>query len=289
MLDLLAPDPRLSSLQRDWTYTPTPAGARIGASRLLHRVRHREPPPETAVLRAPSGAARPWTIYFAFTPTGQADPVHRETLDRLRALGRPILTVCAAPGARDVPEDIARRSDALVWKALPGFDFSAYSAGLWLLARCCPGSDALVLNDSLFGPLTDLRPWLAAMRWDLTAFTASANVENHIQSYAFHLRGVTPERMRALAPVLPTGFAYQVFWAVVFMQETRFARIAARQMSVGSLLYAPDRTADPLLDLALPLVESGFPFLKRSLLGKFDHLYPADAIRATLHASGYPL
>ena len=218
------------------------------------------------------------------------DQVHRFAIERLRALGRRLMIVCATPDASAIPNEIRAAADALVWKALPGFDFSAYAIGLRVLAEHCPGSDALVLNDSTFGPLVDLAPWLARARWDLTGFTATANVENHIQSYAFHLRGVTLERMKALSPVLPARHAHDNFWSVVLRQETCLARVAARTMSVGSLLYADDPAVqDPTLQLALPLVEAGFPFLKRSLLGKLEHVAPREATLAALAGAGYPV
>ncbi|PAX09224.1 hypothetical protein [Sphingomonas lenta] len=286
---LLRPTPELAALRQDWTFAPNKPPWRVQVRRLGQRVLRRVPAPARRVLRSPAGVGA-WTIYFVFTPDGLLQAPHRFALDRLRALGRPLLVVCAAPSPADIPADLAAAADALVWKDLPGFDFSAYTAGLATLAEHCPGSDALVLNDSTFGPLVDLAPWLALARWDLTGFTATANVENHIQSYAFHLKGVTPARMRALGPVLMPAHAYDRFWGVVLNQETRFARVASRSMSVGSLLFSDMLEAeDPTLQLALPLVRAGFPFLKRSLLGgKLAHLHPEHEVRDALRAAGYP-
>lgn len=283
----IASFPALSPLEQNWSFTPSRASLRLRLTRHYTRVRGRVRAPAHAVLAPPRNTGD-WTIYFAWLPQGRIDPAHRFAIDRLRAMGRKLMIVCAAPEPGAVPDEVARAADALVWKAMPGFDFSAYALGLRLLAAHCPGSDALVLNDSTFGPLADLTPWLARARWDLTGFTATSNGENHIQSYAFHLREVTPARMAALRPVLPANHAYDRFWSVVLRQETRFARIASRSMSVGAFLYADDPAIeDPTLQLALPLVEAGFPFLKRSLLGKLAHLAPRDAVLATLEAAGY--
>lgn len=281
--------PQLATLQSDWTFTPTTANRQVQIVRQIERLRGRIRLPAHELLVPPRGEGS-WTVYFVYLPEGRLDPVHRFALDRLRALGRRLLVVCAAPNAAAIPEELARAADALLWKDLPGFDFSAYALGLRALAEHCPGSDALVLNDSTFGPLVDLRPWLDRVRWDLTGFTATSNVENHLQSYAFHLRDVTPKRLRALASVLPEHHAFDRFWAVVTWQETRFARIAARSMSVGSLVYADNAEAqDPMLQLALPLASAGFPFLKRSLLGKLSHVAPREETLATLAAAGYPV
>jgi hypothetical protein len=284
----IASSPRLAALQPDWTFAPTAAHWKVRAARYRERLRGRIAAPASALLAAPGGEG-PWIVYFVYLPDGRLDPAHRFALDRLRALGRRLLVVCAAASPAAIPDELAAAADALLWKDLPGFDFSAYALGLRALARHCPGTDALVLNDSTFGPLVDLRPWLDRARWDLTGFTATSNVENHLQSYAFHLRGITPARLDALAPVLPARHAYDRFWAVVLWQETRFARIAARSMSVGSFLYADNEAVeDPTLQLALPLAAAGFPFLKRSLLGKLSHVAPREETLATLAAAGYP-
>lgn len=280
--------PRLAALRPDWSFRPTTASWKVQIYRHRERFIGRIAAPAHEILVAPNSDG-PWIIYFAYLPEGTLDVAHHFALGRLRALGRRLLIVCAAPSARAIPAELMKYADALMWKALPGFDFSAYTLALQTLADRCPGTDALVLNDSTFGPFVDLRPWLARAQWDLTSFTATSNVENHLQSYAFHLRDVTPARLRAIKSVMPPDHAFNRFWAVVLWQETRFARIAARSMSVGSFLYADNaEVEDPTLQLALPLAAAGFPFLKRSLLGKLSHLAPRDEILATLTAAGFP-
>lgn len=285
----LADSSQLAALRQDWTFAPTRADWKVQLMRQRERLRGRIAAPQHEVLDVPEGDG-PWIIYFVYLPGGQLDPAHHFALDRLRALGRRLLVVCATPRAIDIPDALRKAADALVWKALPGFDFSAYSLGLRTLTRYCPGTDALVLNDSTFGPLVDLRPWLDRVQWDLTGFTATSNVETHVQSYAFHLRGITPARVAALSSVMPERHAFDRFWAVVLWQETRFARIASHSMSVGAFLYADKADVeDPTLQLALPLAAAGFPFLKRSLLGKLSHIAQREETLATLENAGYPV
>lgn len=282
-------EPLPASIQQDWNFVATRPSARVTLFRIRDRLLRRGPAPAHRVLVSPHEAGE-WTLYFIYAPDGALAPAHAFTLDRLRAIGRKLLVVCATPDVGSIPAELPARADALVWKAPPGFDFSAYRIGLDVLATCAPGSDVLVLNDSSFGPLSDPRPALARARWDLTGFTATPNVENHVQSYAFYLRDVTRARVAALAPVLMPAHAYDAFWPVVLNQETRFARVADRTMSVGSLYYVDTASApDPTLQLALPLLRAGFPFLKRSLLGKLAHLHPREEIEAALRDTGYPL
>lgn len=286
----LAPDPALSALQRDWTFRPSTALLRTRVFRIRDRLLRRAPGPARRVLKRPAGAGS-WTLYFAFLPDGTPAAAHRDTVARLRALDRRLLIVCAAPDPSSVPDEFGAAADALVWKALGGYDFSGYAAGLLALAEFAPGADAFVLNDSVFGPFGDVGDWLARARWALTGFTATSNLENHIQSYAFVLRDVTPARLGALRSVFMPDRAFQGFRQVVVNQESRLARVANRTMSVGSLLYADTAVAeDPTLQLSLPLLRAGFPFLKRSLLGgKLAHLYPQEEVAATLRGVGYPV
>lgn len=278
-----------AALRSDWHYTPSTPNWRVRATRIYCRFRGRIAAPAHRVLTPPVGTGA-WTIYFAYLPDGQVQAAHRFAIRALKALDRKLMIVCATRDVEAVPDELRDSADALIWKALPGFDFSAYGIGLRSLAAHCPGSDALVLNDSTFGPLANLAPWLARARWDLTGFTATSNVENHIQSYAFHLRDVTLQRMKALSAIFPATHGYDRFWSVVLRQETRFARIAARTMSVGAFLYADhDEVEDPTWQMALPLVGAGFPFLKRSLLGKLEHVAPRAETLATLAAAGYPV
>ena len=231
-----------------------------------------------------------WTGYFIFAPGGGLAPRHRYTLSRLRALSGGLLVVYASPDLASVPAELRDYCDALYWKDLPGFDFSAYAIMLDAVADQSPGADLFVMNDSVVGPLTDLEPTLSGAAWDLTGFTATYLLENHLQSYAFILKDVTPHRIAAFGASIPRRWAYDRYRDVVNLQETRFARFAARQMSVGSLWYAgPSAHYNPTLSLAPDLVEAGFPFVKRSLVDRLDQLDEGPRLTALLTAAGYPV
>ena len=275
-----------SALRRNWTFTPSepPLGGRL--SRLKSRLTGWETAPPHQMLR-PVAPAPLWACYFVYLPEGGLTPAHLFTLARLRTGPRKILAVCAAPSVEAVPAELNELADALIWKGLSGYDFSAYAIALRAIAAASPGADLLVLNDSVLGPFANVEPMLSEAPWALTGFTASAMFENHIQSYAFALRGVTAATVAALAEVLPEGRACDRYRDVVNLQETRFARVAAGSMSVGALFHAEG--GDPSLDAAQQLLEQGFPFLKRSLLGRYADHQDEAALRAFLEARGHPL
>jgi lipopolysaccharide biosynthesis protein len=280
----------LEVLDHEWSYHQTSPDAVERAQRFFARYRLVSAPASKEILPVQGRRSR-WIVYFIYLPEGRKlDAGHRFTLTALRKADAGLMVVCASPSVSSVPRELLHMADSLFWKNLPGFDFSAYAVALNALVWASPGSDVFVLNDSVFGPVVPLDGLWGDMQWDLTSFTASGQVENHIQSYAFHLKELTSERHAALQEIFPTHAAFDDYQAVVLRQETRFARIAARSMSVGALWYCdPSITIDPSLFAAIPLVEAGFPFLKRGLLSKHQRIYPSDRILDVLRRHGHPV
>lgn len=284
-----APSPPDWGLQRDWTFVRSRPNLVARLSRLKSAIMGRRPPPPHLVLKPVTERPR-WNVYFVYLPDAVLTPAHLFTINRLRALDGGLLVVCATPEPRDMPAALDGLADALIWKGLSGYDFSAYAIALRAIAAHSPGADAFVMNDSVFGPLVDPTPLLAQARWDLTGFTASSAVENHLQSYAFLLRDVTAGRLAAFGPALPADHAYDRYRDVVNLQETRFARLAARHMSVGALWYADaGRIGNPSLATATALLDAGAPFLKKSLLGHYASLQDEAGLRTRLAIRNHPL
>jgi hypothetical protein len=71
----------------------------------------------------------------------------------------------------------------------------------------------------------------------------------------------------------------------------RLASRAAEQYSVGAYWFTTSVEANDLcLGWPKQLLASGFPFVKRSLLGKFTDVFtPAEEMRALLHSQGHPV
>jgi lipopolysaccharide biosynthesis protein len=279
----------IPGLVRNWTFEPSPVRW-SDRFRTVNRVlRHGRRMPASAVLKPASPNAR-WVTYFAYVPDGELTPSQRFTLQSLKAMALPVLVVCACPRNAAVLQVLRKLCDALLWKDLPGYDFSAYRLALSHIAAVSPGADVLVMNDSVYGPFTDLRKVFDTAAWALTGFTASNQRAPHIQSYAFLLRDVRWATMARLATVLLPGVAFHQYRHVIDLQETRFARVAARSMSVGALWFGDMRTVgDPTLARPMELLDSGFPFLKRSLLGKHQGAIERDVVLARLQALGHPL
>ena len=228
-------------------------------------------------------------MYFAYMPDGVATPSHRYTLDKLKQADAGLFVVCALPNGYDVPKVVHEYADAIALKDLSGFDFSAYAIGLRCIAANSSGCDLFIMNDSVFGPFGDIGKDIAGAKWDMTGYTAYSLIENHIQSYAFIIKNVNGSVEKALRPVMPHGYTYNRYKDVVFQQETQLARVASRHMSVGAKWYSNHRiTSEPSFFSAVSLLETGFPFLKKSLLHRRPDIYDRADILQVLESLGHP-
>lgn len=282
--------PANAVLSRDWSFVASKPSLVCRLVRMRSVVMGLRSAPPSKALRELTARTR-WNAYFCYLPDGVLTPAHRFTLSRLKSTAGGLLVVCAAPRPEEVPREIFDYADAVYWKGMSGYDFSAFSVILDAISARSPGADTLVLNDSVLGPFGDIDVLLAAARWRLTGFTASSAFENHIQSYAWYLRQVEPALVRSLRSVFPPNCAFNHFQDVVNFQETRFARVASRSMSVGALWYGDSSAAgDISIRHALPLLDAGFPFLKKSLFGgKLEHLYDQAVLRERLRGLGHPV
>lgn len=278
----------IPGLCHDWDFQPSKV-ARWEYRRtaeLFLRKAHRRPAWHEVKAIDPKPA---WIVYFVYTPDGLLGAAQEFTLSRLRDIGLPLLVVCASRNPSLIPVNLAKFCDALFWKDLPGYDFSAYTLALREISKRSPGADVLVMNDSVFGPFEDLKIAFNNSHWDLTGFTASNQLTNHIQSYSFILRNVDRSRMRALSSVFFPFASISDPHAVVYIQESRLARVASRSMKVGAFWFGDKSdVVDPTLVRPLEPIENGFPFLKRSLLTKHNTFIDPERVRACLERFNHP-
>jgi hypothetical protein len=300
----------MADLQTNWSYEPSAIAARIRLKRTRAWLTGRRAPPSFRIIRAPSAAGR-WNVLFLFAPTGELDGDQRQILQRVQSLEGPVLVVLAVPtSAASAAAAALHRVDALIVKELEGYDFSAYRIALDLIALHSPGATAYVQNDSVLGPFGEADELVRRAPWDLTGIIGMRAVENHVSSFAFILRSVTPARVAALRPVLSPSWGCDRFDDVIMLQETRLARIASRSMSVGAYWYVPtqpglnpllvslgrrvmrvpplaDISADATLASPVDLLNAGFPYLKRSLFTKFAGLHDPTKLMKALEVRGW--
>lgn len=265
---------------KDWAFSSSRPSVQIRLRRIRNLMTRKIAFPEYRIIKPIVRAAR-WCVYFVYAPENKIFDSHIYTINKLKSLGSRLLIVYASATNENIPKDLLDSADALYWKALDGFDFSAYTIALHGICENSHGADVFLMNDSVYGPFNDVVEKLEASRWKLTGVTATADVENHLQTYAFHIKGLEKVDLSNLKTVMSQGFCFNHFGAVVLNQETRFSRVASKAMSVGALEYCSGRD----LSLASPAERETkeLSFLKRSLVeGKYKHLYPQQGLEEIL-------
>jgi lipopolysaccharide biosynthesis protein len=261
----------VDKLTTPWNFVPSAPPMKLHWNRARARWFRRKPPPPYQMIK-PLSQRDLWSIYFVYSPDGSLSPAHRYTLSRLRDMKMKVFIIIASDSPQQISDEVKSVADALYWKGLGGYDFSAYGIALRAVAEHSPDATVYMQNDSVFGPFYDVRPFIQHSPWDLLGFTASSLLENHIQSYAFVMRELSPGRVAALGDVLPTEFAYSISFDVIECQEVRLAHVASKTMSVGACWYSVhEQVADPVLCRPAELVEAGLPYLKKSVLGGKHH------------------
>ncbi|MGB3470873.1 MAG: hypothetical protein WBA51_08640 [Erythrobacter sp.] len=279
----------LDDLIPDWNYT---ASAPTALTRLKRWASFRQlsAAPKFELLEALEIRRGRWIAQFFFCPTGELSASQLYTLARIMESTASKLIICATPLSRMVPAALKGHADLLYWKSMGGYDFSSYSIALTELSMRAPGSDVTLMNDSVFGPFLPYDQLWEGANWDVSGFTAASKWENHLQSYALQIRGVTPERLLHLRPIFRRRTAFNHYAGVVLNQESRLAAVAARTMTVGARWFSgPAQSLDPSLHAAVPLLEAGFPFLKKALFTKHSGIENASELRAALMRQGHPL
>lgn len=278
----------VKGMVRNWDFVANPVSFRLRKHYIKLFLTGMKKQPAFRILKAVYPQPR-WLVYFIYAPAGSLSPSHYYTMSRLRDSGISLLVVCAAKTPLGVPSDVHKFADALIWKSLSGFDFSAYKLALSVIGKKSPHSDVYVQNDSVFGPFNDFQGDFENLEWGLTGYTASCEESNHIQSYAFFMRDVCPLTVTKLSTIFFPLVAFNRFHDVVVLQELRFSRVAARHMRVGAFWYEQDKTVNPVLVKPFELIDAGFPFLKKALLGKNAEFQRIDEVKTRLYELNHPV
>jgi lipopolysaccharide biosynthesis protein len=182
-----------------------------------------------------------------------------------------VISACEADGPLDWSGGLV--SDAIVLrKPNVGYDFGSWAVGLDALPFAATAEHVVLANDSLVGPFSSLGPLLAQFESasaDVWGLTDTRQYSHHLQSYFLGFRGgVLSEK------------PLQQFWANIRQERSKWDIIRHNELALSSLLrsegYVTDsafrsdeivRSGDnPVISGWWPLLERGFPFVKREIV-----------------------
>jgi lipopolysaccharide biosynthesis protein len=169
-----------------------------------------------------------------------------------------------------------------------GYDFGAWAAGVHDLPELAQARLAVFVNDSIFGPLEDLRPLLARLDGipgDVVGAVESLEMQPHLQSFLIFYRSTALRStvFREFWSALRCGDRGQTIWWYE-LQLMRLMR--AGGLSVASLHPAVDG-GNPTLVHWRSLVHAGFPYLKAQLLRHNPLGSDLDGWRELVISKGY--
>lgn len=238
--------------------------------------------PGQVVYRWPLGpipiGSRP-CVFAHWDGAGEVRPPVRHYLRELAGAGLSVLFVSNAGFLR--PEALAAVQTmcaGVLIRRNAGYDFGAWREGFAALGL--PRADtefAVMANDSVYGPLTPMRDLLGHVdpaRGDFWGCTETWQSRYHLQSYWL-----------AFAPRVLASRAWAAFWAgvrpvpskryVILRYEIGLTQALLRAGFAGRAIWPYAALAEgdpravplnPTSDLWRPLLDAGFPFIKRELL-----------------------
>ena len=165
---------------------------------------------------------------------------------------------------------------AVLRKPNIGYDFGSWSIGLEHFPAIATAPRTLLANDSLVGPFASIQPLLddfLTSETDTWGATDNTQHGHHLQSFFFGFHdGILADPL------------VERFWANVREEEVKWNIITKYEVGLSQLLWRegytrramfPNHTVateldNPAISGWLPLLEAGFPWVKRELLFNAD-------------------
>jgi lipopolysaccharide biosynthesis protein len=167
----------------------------------------------------------------------------------------------------DLPEDAV-----LIRQPNIGYDFGSWAIGLELAGGAREAERVILVNDSLIGPFSSIRPLLDNFEQtgaDVWAMTDTYQYFHHLQSYFLGFSGgVLGER------------ALSKFWNDIRVEKSKWNIIRNNELGLGQLLASEGFTMtsafradqvvkhgdNPVIRGWWRLLDRGFPFVKREIV-----------------------
>ena len=163
-----------------------------------------------------------------YDPDGIVDPYVVRAVAAYRPLAERLVVVSAS--AKALPEALSGVVDAFLPRENVGYDFGSWRAGLDLLGPLAEYDEVICVNDSVYGPLTDLGPVLADPRLadaDFWGMVRSGQESDHLQSWFLAFR----------RPVLASD-AFAGFWRGVGPQPSKRHVVHRYEVGLSQTLLA---------------------------------------------------
>jgi hypothetical protein len=230
-------------------------------------------------------------LFVHFDPDGTIDPHVLRYLSALKTCGMDTVLISNIGAEAFAAADPL--TVAAVTRQNKGLDFSGWALAMELFPSLLQSESLLIANDSVYGPVGDLRALFDRMDsqpFDLWGAIESRDIEQHFQSWFICFRR---------AALRSEVFAK--FWSGVLPLDDKRAVIEQYEMPLWRTFEAAGLSVgvavpweghelidNPALEGWRALLELGAPFVKVQLLRDNPRSVDLDGWAAELRARGYP-
>ena len=234
-------------------------------------------------------------LFVHFDPGGRIDPCVLRYIGALKACGLDVVLIssCDLDAAAFAPAEPLLC--AAICRQNKGLDFSGWALALELFPELACSERLIIANDSVYGPIGELEPFLERMEgepYDVWGAVESRDIDRHFQSWFVCFR-----RPALLSP------AFAAFWSSVLPMDDKSEIIRqyevpilrtfeAAGLRVGAAVTAAAHrhtTSNPTMDDWRTVLEHGAPFIKVQLLRDNPLETSLDGWTAELSRRGYPV
>jgi lipopolysaccharide biosynthesis protein len=232
-------------------------------------------------------------LFSHYDRQGLVEPYVLHHLQRLAEAGVLTIFVTTARLDRRAAAALAPTCAAIIERDNLGFDFGSWRTALLAYPQLLACETLLFVNDSVYGPMSDLRPLLdrmAASGCDFWGVTESRQIAPHYQSYflAFHRRCLRSRAFRDL--FLEIDLLADKQQVIDRYEVTLYRRLAGAGLRGAACVPSPpeaDANENPTLHRWREILAAGAPYLKVQLLRENPHHLPIGDWREVVRGRGY--
>ena len=230
-------------------------------------------------------------LFVSYSPIGRLKPHVRHYLDSLMRHDIGVILIITTDRLFVGAADLVSAVDGMFVRQNKGYDFAAWAHVLRLHPELFDAKTLYLLNDSVLGPINDeaFRKLLRRVRYsraDFIGLTQNYVWSWHYQSYFLALKP------RALCSNVFHKFIHDIVAFedkadVIHQYEIRLAWLLKTAGLELDLLFPVPRFGDPTIFDWHTLLQSGFPFLKVSVVRDAIPNVDTSGWRKLLAAEGY--
>ena len=234
-------------------------------------------------------------IFVTYTPDGFLRADIKHYINALTKNNVEVALVIVSDQVRNyIPADIMAVCSTVIVRENAGFDFAAWAHVMQAVPEVLNSKILYLLNDSMIGPVSDIEFKNLLIKIDdneaeIVGLTSNGHISSHIQSFFLSIK----------KKALSSYWLIQYFTDIVnlptkddviFQYELTFtARMKAKGFNCASIISASSDNINATIFKWGELLESGIPFVKRSLISGEHEDKGGKFVIEALEKCNYPV